>query len=228
MLERMARVRPGPAWAFPLGMAFAAGWTPCIGPVLGAIYGLASIQGSTARAILLLFMYSLGLGIPFVLIGLGIERVMGAMKFFSRNYHWFAGPDFWPTLSHGLVIGGVSTVLEVVVAVPLALLLNERLPARGLLRGLVTLPWAVPTIAVATAFLWLADPSAGIYEPDPRGALPARVAIAEYYAQRASISPQDIVLTSSTKGANSSITVGGAAAATLFGASTATPRVTRY
>jgi len=80
------------------------------------------------------------------------------------NYDWFMGPDFWPTLSHGLVIGGLSTLIEVVVAVPLALLLNERIPARGLLRGLVTLPWAVPTIAVATAFLWLADPFYGLFD----------------------------------------------------------------
>src|SRR5439155_22508213 len=44
LLGRLTRVRPGPGWAFPLGMAFAAGWTPCIGPTLGAIYGLASAQ----------------------------------------------------------------------------------------------------------------------------------------------------------------------------------------
>jgi cytochrome c-type biogenesis protein len=90
-LDRLTRVKPGSAWAFPLGMAFAAGWTPCIGPVLGAIVTLAGAQGSTARAVLLLFTYSLGLAIPFVLIGLGLERVMGAMRFFSRHYRWFAG-----------------------------------------------------------------------------------------------------------------------------------------
>jgi cytochrome c-type biogenesis protein len=90
-LDRLTGVKPGPAWAFPLGMAFAAGWTPCIGPVLGAIVTLAGAQGSTARAVLLLFTYSLGLAIPFVLIGLGLERVMGAMRFFSRHYRWFAG-----------------------------------------------------------------------------------------------------------------------------------------
>src|SRR5438045_2279223 len=46
--------------------------------------------------------------------------------------------------------------------------------------------------------LWLADPAAGRYEPDPRGALPAREAIATYYRERAAVSPEDIVLTSST------------------------------
>lgn len=86
----LARVRPGSVGAFPLGMAFAVGWAPCIGPVLGAITTLASNQGSTPRVVFLLFTYSLGLGIPFLLVGLGIERMMGAFKFFSRNYQWFA------------------------------------------------------------------------------------------------------------------------------------------
>jgi cytochrome c-type biogenesis protein len=87
----LARVRPGSVGALPLGMAFAVGWTPCIGPVLGAVSTLAFNQGSTFRVVFLLFMYSMGLGVPFLLIGLGIERLMGAFKFFSRNYHWFAG-----------------------------------------------------------------------------------------------------------------------------------------
>lgn len=87
----LERVPPGPASAFPLGMAFAVGWTPCIGPVLGAIIGLASAQGTTGRAVLLLGFYSLGLGVPFLLLGLGIRRLLFAARFFSRNYHWFAG-----------------------------------------------------------------------------------------------------------------------------------------
>ena len=86
----LTRVKPGPAGAFPLGMAFAVGWTPCIGPVLGAVITLAANQGSTPRTLLLLLLYSLGLGIPFFLIGIGIRRLMGAFRFFSRNYHWFA------------------------------------------------------------------------------------------------------------------------------------------
>jgi cytochrome c-type biogenesis protein len=87
----LSKVRPGPAWAFPLGAAFAVGWTPCIGPVLGAILTLAAGQGSTLRAVLLLLFYSAGLGVPFLLIGLGVGRLMGAFRFFTRNYHWFAG-----------------------------------------------------------------------------------------------------------------------------------------
>lgn len=87
----LSRVRPGSVGALPLGMAFAVGWTPCIGPVLGAILTLAANQADTARAVLLLLSYSLGLGIPFLLVGLGMRSLMGAFRFFSRNYRWFAG-----------------------------------------------------------------------------------------------------------------------------------------
>ena len=87
----LARVHAGRAAALPLGMAFAVGWTPCIGPVLGAILTLAASQGSTPRAILLLGFYSLGLGIPFLLVGIGVRRLLGAFRFLTRNYHWIAG-----------------------------------------------------------------------------------------------------------------------------------------
>ncbi len=86
----LSRVKPGRAAALPLGMAFAVGWTPCIGPVLGTILAIAA-AGSVARAMVLLVIYSLGLGIPFLLIGLGVGRLMRAFRFFSRNYRWFAG-----------------------------------------------------------------------------------------------------------------------------------------
>jgi cytochrome c-type biogenesis protein len=100
----LSRVKPGPAGAFPLGMAFAVGWTPCIGPVLAAIFGLAVAQGSTGRAAVLLFVYSLGLGLPFLLIGMGVTRLMTAFRFFSRNYHWFAGVS-------GAAMGAIGVLL---------------------------------------------------------------------------------------------------------------------
>jgi len=87
----LSRVRPGAVGALPLGMAFAIGWTPCIGPVLGGILGLAVAQGGGAWGAVLLFFYSLGLGLPFVLIGLGVRRLTRALGFVKRNYHWFAG-----------------------------------------------------------------------------------------------------------------------------------------
>jgi cytochrome c-type biogenesis protein len=87
----LSRVRPGPAWAFPLGIAFGAGWTPCIGPVLAGVIAIAGAQGGSARGAALLLVYSAGLGLPFLLIGLGIRRLMGALALVRRNYHWIAG-----------------------------------------------------------------------------------------------------------------------------------------
>lgn len=87
----LSRVRPGPAGALPLGMAFAAGWTPCIGPVLAGILTLAAAQGGGAWGALLMFAYSLGLGLPFILLGLGARRLIGVLGVVKRNYHWLAG-----------------------------------------------------------------------------------------------------------------------------------------
>jgi cytochrome c-type biogenesis protein len=87
----LSRVRPGPAGALPLGMAFGLGWTPCIGPVLGVILAIAATQGGAFRGGGLLFLYSLGLGLPFLLIGFGLKRLMRALDVIKRNYHWFAG-----------------------------------------------------------------------------------------------------------------------------------------
>ena len=83
----LARVPPGRATALPLGMAFAAGWTPCIGPVLGGILTLAAAQGGSARAALLLLAFSLGLGVPFALVGLGLGRAMGAFGAIRRHHN---------------------------------------------------------------------------------------------------------------------------------------------
>jgi len=76
--ERRFDVRPSAlgVWAAPvMGMAFAFAWTPCIGPVLGAVLALASHNGSLSGGVVLLFAYSLGLGVPFVATGLAFERL---------------------------------------------------------------------------------------------------------------------------------------------------------
>lgn len=100
----LARVRPGPAAALPLGMAFAVGWTPCIGPVLAGILGLALAQGGGAWGAVLLFAYSLGLGLPFVILGLGVRRFLGVFSFVKRNYHWFAGVGGTMLVAIGILV----------------------------------------------------------------------------------------------------------------------------
>jgi cytochrome c-type biogenesis protein len=85
----LERLRPGTVGALPLGMAFAAGWTPCIGPVLGGVLAIAA-AGGTARGVGLLFAYSLGLGLPFLLVGLGADRLMGALGWVRRSYRAIA------------------------------------------------------------------------------------------------------------------------------------------
>lgn len=81
----LARVPRGPAWAFPLGMAFAIGWTPCVGPVLATILATASISDDAAWGGILLALYSAGLGIPFVLLALGFNRATRSLAFLRRH-----------------------------------------------------------------------------------------------------------------------------------------------
>ena len=68
-----------------IGLAFGFGWTPCIGPILGSILALASIEDTLVRAILLLTFYSLGLALPFILSGYLIQRFLLLSKNFKRN-----------------------------------------------------------------------------------------------------------------------------------------------
>ena len=70
---------------YVIGLAFGFGWTPCIGPILGSILALASIEETLSRAILLLIFYSLGLAIPFVLSGYLIQRFLLLSKNFKKN-----------------------------------------------------------------------------------------------------------------------------------------------
>jgi cytochrome c-type biogenesis protein len=100
----LQRVRPGRAWAFPLGVAFGAGWTPCIGPVLAGVLAIAAAQGGSARGALLLFVYSMGLGLPFLLVGVGIRKLMGVLSFVKRNYHWIAGVSGVVMIAIGVMV----------------------------------------------------------------------------------------------------------------------------
>ena len=75
-------------YAFPLlvGAAFAFGWTPCIGPVLGSILALSATEASIGSGILLLSFYSLGLAIPFVLSGYYMNKFLTTRKGFGKYY----------------------------------------------------------------------------------------------------------------------------------------------
>ena len=89
MSERRFHVLPSQlgVWAPPLmGMAFAFGWTPCIGPILGGVLTLASNQDSIGRGALLLFVYSLGLGVPFIVAGVAFGRLSGVFGWVKRHF----------------------------------------------------------------------------------------------------------------------------------------------
>jgi cytochrome c-type biogenesis protein len=80
--------------SFLLGLAFAFGWTPCIGPILGALLLLAATKETVTEGVFLLAVYSLGLGIPFFLTALGINKFLAFYKGFRRYLQWverFAG-----------------------------------------------------------------------------------------------------------------------------------------
>ena len=70
-----------------LGVAFAAGWTPCIGPILGGIIGLAATSGGWKSGLVLSSFYSAGLAVPFLLTGLGLNRFLSFYAKFRRHLH---------------------------------------------------------------------------------------------------------------------------------------------
>ena len=90
ILDREARFNVGArsgsaAGAYVLGLAFAFGWVPCIGPQLGAILSLAAQEQSVSRGTFLLGVYAAGLGVPFVLAAIFIDRAMGVMSRLKKH-----------------------------------------------------------------------------------------------------------------------------------------------
>jgi cytochrome c-type biogenesis protein len=73
--------------SFTLGLAFAAGWTPCIGPILGGILGLAATSGGWQSGLVLSAFYAAGLAVPFLLTGLGINKFLSFYTRFRRHLH---------------------------------------------------------------------------------------------------------------------------------------------
>jgi cytochrome c-type biogenesis protein len=95
-----------------LGMAFAAGWTPCIGPILGGIIGLAATSGGWKSGLILSSFYSAGLAVPFLLTGLGINRFLSFYKNFRKHLHKVEVVSGVVLIIVGiLVMSGQSTVL---------------------------------------------------------------------------------------------------------------------
>ena len=96
--------------AYVLGLAFAFGWTPCIGPQLGAILTIAAQEGSVGRGTLLLAVYALGLGLPFLLVAAFFPRLtplMALMKRHMERIEKIMGLMLW-TLGLLMLTGGFS------------------------------------------------------------------------------------------------------------------------
>jgi cytochrome c-type biogenesis protein len=88
--------------SFVFGLAFAAGWTPCVGPILGTILTLAATTPSMAFNLLL--AYSLGLGIPFIIIGILFSRATGVIRLMSKHLKYYS-----------VILGSLIIILGVLV-----------------------------------------------------------------------------------------------------------------
>lgn len=105
--------RPGVAPSFTLGLIFAAGWTPCLGPVLGSIIGLASARDTLGEGTLLLVAYSAGLAVPFLVTAMAVETVTGWLKRLRSTMF------FVQLISGTLVVAiGVLLVTDALVRLP--------------------------------------------------------------------------------------------------------------
>jgi cytochrome c-type biogenesis protein len=93
---------PGYPRSFVFGLLFAAGWSPCIGPILGGIIGIAAATATFAQGTLLLLAYAAGLAIPFIAVAMGASWVARRMSWFGRHHH-----------AVNLVTGGLLVILGV-------------------------------------------------------------------------------------------------------------------
>ncbi len=107
-LQRDVRVHRMPAVGLAaaplLGVLFAIGWTPCLGPTIAAVQSLALTEGTAGRGAVLSVAYSLGLGIPFIVLGLAYRRTLGAVRWVRRH-------QVWVTRIGGLMLVAVGLLL---------------------------------------------------------------------------------------------------------------------
>lgn len=107
-LQRDVRVHRTPAVGLAaapmLGMLFAIGWTPCLGPTIAAVQSLAFTEGSAGRGAVLSVAYSFGLGAPFIALGLAYRRMLGAVRWVRRH-------QVWVTRVGGLMMVAVGLLL---------------------------------------------------------------------------------------------------------------------
>ncbi|MFD0784731.1 cytochrome c biogenesis CcdA family protein, partial [Micromonospora azadirachtae] len=95
------------------GAVFALSWVPCVGPTLAAVTGMAMTTGQIDRAVVLAVAYCLGLGIPFVVFGLGFQRLLGVFRAIRRNSRWVTrvGGVLLIVIGLALVTGGWTNIV---------------------------------------------------------------------------------------------------------------------
>jgi len=84
--SRKVKTEMGFFSAFLFGVVFSVGWTPCVGAFLGSALALASSEGNVMKGVIMLLLYSLGLGVPFLLSAVLIDKLKGAFTFIKKNY----------------------------------------------------------------------------------------------------------------------------------------------
>ena len=113
-----------PAGAFALGLAFGFGWTPCIGPVLGAILTMSAVQTSLSAGVALLTSYALGLGLPFLLFAVFLDKMV-------RQLRWLRPAGRWLQVAAGIVMVLMGIAMVTGRLSSFAFWLLERFPILG-------------------------------------------------------------------------------------------------